>query len=74
VINTTAVADNVKATPTKIEIPSPQDMAEAEELVSRLEKMMKDAAKNLEFEKAAELRDEIVRIKNELIPVLGRRK
>ena len=72
VMRATAVADNVKILPTKMEIPPPQDMAEAEELVTRLEKIMKDAAKNLEFEKAAELRDEIVRIKNELIPVLGK--
>jgi excinuclease ABC subunit B len=74
VMRATTVADSAKAAAPKIELPMPQDMAEAEELVARLEKMMKEAAKDLEYEKAADLRDEIVRIKNEMIPVLGKKK
>ena len=74
VMKATLVADGVKAPVPTIEIPEPQDLAEAEELVGRLMKMMREAAGNLEFEKAAEIRDEIERIRREKIPVLGGRK
>ena len=36
-------------------------------LVKELEKQMKDAAKNLEFEKAALLRDQVVELRRELV-------
>jgi len=36
-------------------------------LIKDLEKQMKDAAKNLEFEKAALLRDRIVELRRELV-------
>jgi excinuclease ABC subunit B len=38
---------------------------EAEEIVLQLEKEMRTAAKNLQFERAARLRDEIAKIKKE---------
>ena len=37
---------------------------ELQRLVSELEKQMKEAAKNLEFEKAAALRDEMYELRN----------
>jgi excinuclease ABC subunit B len=69
----TLIAEGVKERATKIEVPEPQDLAEAEELVARLEKMMRDAASKLEFERAAEIRDEIERIRQKMIPVLGKK-
>jgi len=36
------------------------------ELIERLEQEMKDAAKNLEFERAAQLRDEILKLKGKI--------
>jgi len=74
VMRTTLVAEGAKSHALKMEIPQPQDLAEAEDLVARLEKMMRDAASKLEFEKAAEIRDEIERIRKEMIPVLGETK
>jgi len=74
VMRTTLVAEGAKSHALKMEIPLPQDLAEAEDLVARLEKMMRDAASKLEFEKAAEIRDEIERIRKEMMPVLGAAK
>ncbi|MBD3290484.1 hypothetical protein GF337_16895, partial [candidate division KSB1 bacterium] len=42
-------------------------LLEKEELADRLEKEMKTAAQNLEFEKAAQLRDEIEALKKKTI-------
>ena len=39
--------------------------SERREIIEKLEKEMKDAAKMLEFELAAQLRDEIVRLRGE---------
>ncbi len=46
---------------------------ELEEIISRLEQEMKRAARELEFERAARLRDEIQRLKEELNPASSRR-
>ena len=40
-----------------------------EKELKRIEKDMLDAAKNLEFEKAAELRDRLIQLKEELFGV-----
>lgn len=43
------------------------EQKELEHLVTQLEKDMKDAAKNLEFEKAAQLRDELFELKSMVV-------
>jgi len=65
IIQATAVADiaaknNLQVAEVKIEYGEIDDI---EELINRLEKEMRTAAANLEFERAAVLRDEIERIK-----------
>ncbi len=67
IMRSTAVADVRKTqaamvAETKIEY---GDTLSREELIERLEKEMRSAAANLEFERAAILRDEITRIKKE---------
>lgn len=42
------------------------DRKQREKLIKQLEKTMKEAAKHLEFEQAAQLRDEIIKLKQEL--------
>ncbi len=64
----TAVADiraryRTKKAPREYEF---MDQLTGQELIGRLEKEMKEAASNLEFEKAAELRDEILKLKGEI--------
>ncbi|MFC1513813.1 excinuclease ABC subunit UvrB [candidate division KSB1 bacterium] len=66
VMGSTAIADS-KFQPQMVKERSEVSYAsamEAEELIERLEREMKDAAKNLAFERAADLRDEIDRLKN----------
>ena len=41
-------------------------MAEIMEFIIELEEQMKEAARNLEFEKAAKLRDEIVKLRKKV--------
>ena len=64
VIQTTAVAD-VKPTPIQTDQPVAdryRDKMETSEIIELLRREMLAAAENLEFEKAAELRDEIARL------------
>ncbi len=44
----------------------PSEMAEIMEFIVELEEQMKEAARNLEFEKAAKLRDEIVKLRKKV--------
>jgi len=44
----------------------PSEMAEMMEFIIELEEQMKEAARNLEFEKAAKLRDEIVKLRKKV--------
>ncbi|MGY5860945.1 MAG: excinuclease ABC subunit UvrB [Candidatus Thorarchaeota archaeon] len=44
----------------------PSEMAEMMEFIIELEEQMKEAARNLEFEKAAKLRDEIVKLRRKV--------
>ena len=44
----------------------PHEMAEIMEFIIELEEQMKEAARNLEFEKAAKLRDEIVKLRKKV--------
>ncbi len=44
----------------------PHEMAEIMEFIVELEEQMKEAARNLEFEKAAKLRDEIVKLRKKV--------
>ena len=65
-MRSTAVADIRKSIPKVAEVQvSYGDKLSREELLERLEKEMRVAAANLEFERAAVLRDEIKRIKSE---------
>lgn len=68
ILRATAVADVRKAQPmvSDIKIDYGKNLSD-DELVARLEKDMRSAAANLEFEKAATLRDEIHRLKNKKI-------
>jgi excinuclease ABC subunit B len=68
IMNTTSVADIRGKYKTKKAIREFEymDRLSGEELVNQLEKEMKKAAENLEFEKAAQLRDEIKRLKGKL--------
>ena len=65
IIRSTAVADVRKAQPmvSDVKIDYGKNLSD-EEMIARLEKDMRTAAVNLEFEKAAALRDEIVRLKD----------
>ena len=68
IMRSTAVADIRKSMPKVAELKvSYGDKLSREELLERLEKEMRVAAANLEFERAAVLRDEIKRIKSEKI-------
>lgn len=69
VMKTTVAADRVKSETPKVDIPKPRDVAEAEELMGKLEIMMTEAARDLDFEKAAELRDEIARIRKDIVSI-----
>ena len=69
VLKITVAADGVKSEAPRVEIPKPRDVAEAEELVGKLEIMMTEAARNLDFERAAELRDEIAKIRKGMISI-----
>ena len=65
IMRSTAVADIRKSMPKVAEVQvSYGDKLSREELLERLEKEMRVAAANLEFERAAVLRDEIKRIKS----------
>ena len=63
ILRSTAIADVRKAQPivSDVKIDYGKNLSN-EEMISRLEKDMRTAAINLEFEKAAALRDEIKRI------------
>ena len=50
--------------PTEVEADEPRSLDELEELVVNLEKQMREAAKEFEFERAAELRDRIKALRN----------
>ena len=66
ILQAAAVLDNVRGTtPDIVAEPavSYEGVENEEELLADLEKQMKLAATNLEFEKAAHLRDEIARLK-----------
>jgi excinuclease ABC subunit B len=66
IMRSTAVADIRKSLPKVAEVKvSYGDKLSREELLEQLEKEMRVAAANLEFERAAVLRDEIKRIKSE---------
>ena len=66
IMRSTAVADIRKSMPKVAEATvSYGDKLSREELLERLEKEMRVAAANLEFERAAVLRDEIKRIKSD---------
>ncbi|MBN1406235.1 MAG: excinuclease ABC subunit UvrB [Calditrichaceae bacterium] len=68
IMRSTAVADIRKSIPKVAEVPVFYgDKLSREEVLERLEKEMRVAAANLEFEKAALLRDEMKRIKSEKI-------
>ena len=69
IMRSTAVADIRKSLPKVAEVKvSYGDKLSREELLEQLEKEMRVAAANLEFERAAVLRDEIKRIKSERNP------
>lgn len=51
--------------------PTPRTPAELADLIKQLEQEMRAAAKRLEFEKAARLRDEIRELRRELIGIAG---
>ncbi len=51
----------------KLDIDIPIDFKERSKLINKLEKEMKECAKNLDFEKAMELRDKIKEIRNTII-------
>jgi excinuclease ABC subunit B len=63
ILSSTSVADSKRAVYGEDDPHRSFDKMEKEELVSELEKEMEAAAVRLEFERAAELRDEIARIK-----------
>jgi excinuclease ABC subunit B len=68
IMQSTAVADmrgryKTKKTTREFEY---MDKLSGQELIERLEKEMKEAAANLEFERAAQLRDEIVKLKGKI--------
>ena len=68
IMRSTAVADIRKSLPKVAEVKVTYgDKLSKEELLERLEKEMRSAAANLEFERAAVLRDEINRIKKEKV-------
>ena len=68
IMRSTAVADIRKSLPKVAEVKvTYSDKLSKEELLERLEKEMRSAAANLEFERAAVLRDEINRIKKEKV-------
>ena len=52
-----------KASKYKIDVPEGKSVFEQ---IAALEKQMFDAAKDLEFEKAAQIRDQIAQLKNEI--------
>lgn len=68
ILKTTSVADVREQTRTKQAVREFDYMDElaGQELIARLEKDMQTAAANLEFERAAQLRDEIKRLKGKL--------
>jgi excinuclease ABC subunit B len=68
ILRTTSVADSRAKYKVKKEIRQfdPVDRLTGQQLVEKLEKEMKAAAENLEFEKAARLRDEIKQLKGKL--------
>lgn len=66
VLMTTAVADEISGRMVKEKTTDYQVQLEKEDLLEYLEKEMQLAVEKLEFEKAAELRDEIKKMKNEL--------
>ncbi|MFZ0390395.1 MAG: excinuclease ABC subunit UvrB [Calditrichia bacterium] len=69
ILQTTSVADvrgRYKTIPGKVREFEYLDRLTGAELISQMEKEMKKAAENLEFEKAARLRDEIKKLKGKL--------
>ena len=67
ILQSTAVADAKKDTFQVAEEAAPYEVGtNLVDLLAELEKKMADAAANLEFEKAAEYRDEIARVKAEM--------
>jgi len=63
VMKTTAVADERGVTPVRESRGDYISQMDREELISHLEKEMREAAAKLEFERAAELRDQIAHLK-----------
>ena len=61
-------ADYVDLEVVKEEIPGYDALDDADEMIGRLEKEMSRAAKDLEFERAAELRDRIRDLKKKMMP------
>ncbi|HDQ44365.1 MAG TPA: excinuclease ABC subunit UvrB [bacterium] len=64
IIATTAVADSRQAAFVTEQVPDGMSPIEKEEFIEHMTREMKDAAGRLQFERAAELRDEIERILN----------